>query len=149
MFDTEILLFVKHEICFTIHKNKWTKQMKTLWRHNTFVLVARPLTFKSQLFKSHSWRGVLDTTLFDKVCSWLATGLWFSLCTPISSTNKTDCHDIIEMLLRVALNITTHTLNFKRQFCNNRYYRRVCIFDDLNIIRLRFKTISGAIWSQV
>ena len=35
-------------------------------------------------------RGVLDTTLCDKVCQWLATGQWFSLGTPVSSTNKTD-----------------------------------------------------------
>jgi len=27
-----------------------------------------------------------DTTLCDKVCQWLATGLWFSLGTPVSST---------------------------------------------------------------
>jgi hypothetical protein len=25
------------------------------------------------------------------------TGLWFSLGTPLSSTNKTDCHDIAEI----------------------------------------------------
>jgi hypothetical protein len=25
-----------------------------------------------------SWRGVLDTTLYDKVCQWLTTGRWFS-----------------------------------------------------------------------
>ena len=30
-------------------------------------------------FKPRSWRGVLDTTLCDKVCQWLATGRWFSL----------------------------------------------------------------------
>ena len=40
-------------------------------------------------------------TLCDKVCQWLAAGRWF---TPISSTNKTDCHDITEILLKVALN---------------------------------------------
>ena len=34
------------------------------------------------------------------------TGQWFSLGTPISSTNKTDRHDITEILLQVALNIT-------------------------------------------
>ena len=44
-----------------------------------------------------SW-GVLDTTLCDKVCR--VTGQWF---TPISSTNKTDSHEIIEILLKVAL----------------------------------------------
>ena len=44
------------------------------------------------------------TTFCDKVCQWLATGLWFSLGSPVSSTNKTDCHDITEILLKVALN---------------------------------------------
>jgi hypothetical protein len=34
----------------------------------------------------------------------LATGLWFSKGSPVSSTNKTDCHDITEILLRVGLN---------------------------------------------
>ena len=43
-------------------------------------------------FESRSWRGVLDTTLCYKVCQWLAAGLWFSLDTPVSPTNKTDCH---------------------------------------------------------
>ena len=41
------------------------------------------------------------TTLCDKVCQWLTTGQWFS---PISSTSKTDRHDITEILLKVALN---------------------------------------------
>jgi hypothetical protein len=26
------------------------------------------------------WWGVLDTTLCDKACQWLATGRWFQLC---------------------------------------------------------------------
>ena len=47
---------------------------------------------------------VLDTTLCDKVCQWLAAGRWFSLGTPVSSTNKTDRNDITEILLKVALN---------------------------------------------
>jgi hypothetical protein len=29
---------------------------------------------------------------------------WFSLGTPVSSTNKTDSHDIAQILLKVALN---------------------------------------------
>jgi hypothetical protein len=33
---------------------------------------------------------LLDTTVYDKVCPWFATGRWFSLGTPVSSTNKTD-----------------------------------------------------------
>jgi len=33
-------------------------------------------------FEPRSWRGVLDTTLCDKVCQWLVTGRWFSRGTP-------------------------------------------------------------------
>ena len=54
-------------------------------------------------------RGVLDTTLYDKVYQWLATGRWFSPGTPVSSTNKTDCQNITEILLKVALNIINQT----------------------------------------
>jgi len=49
-------------------------------------------------------RGVLDTTLCDKVCQGLAARRWFSTGTPDSFTNKTDRHDITELLLKVALN---------------------------------------------
>jgi hypothetical protein len=38
-------------------------------------------------------------------------GLWFSLCILVSSTNKTDCHDITEILLKVALNTINHKPN--------------------------------------
>ena len=51
------------------------------------------------------------TTLCDKVCQWLATGRWFSPCPPVSSTNKTDCYDITEILLKVALNTTNKQTN--------------------------------------
>jgi hypothetical protein len=41
---------------------------------------------------------------------WLARGRWFSPGTPVSFTNKTDRHDIAEMLLKVALNTINQTL---------------------------------------
>ena len=50
---------------------------------------------------------VLNTTLCNKVCQWLATCWWFSSGTPVSSTNKTDCYHITEILLKVALNTMT------------------------------------------
>jgi hypothetical protein len=37
-------------------------------------------------------------------CQWHATGRWFSPGSPVSSTNKTDRHDITEILLKVAFN---------------------------------------------
>ena len=49
------------------------------------------------------------TILCDKVCQWLATGMWFSTGTPVSSTNKTDSRDIAEILLEVSLNIIKQT----------------------------------------
>ena len=39
-----------------------------------------------------------------------AAGLWFSPGTLVSFTNKTDSHDIAEILLKVALNTVTLTL---------------------------------------
>jgi hypothetical protein len=53
--------------------------------------------------------GVLDITLCDKVCQWLAAGQWFSPGTPFSSTNKSYHHDITEILLKVALNTINQT----------------------------------------
>ena len=41
--------------------------------------------------------GVFDTILCDKVSQWLATGRWLSPATPVSSTNKTDFHDMTEI----------------------------------------------------
>ena len=85
--------------------------------------------------KSHSWRGVLDTTLCDTVGQWLATGQWFSLGTPVSSNNQTDRHNITEILLKVALNTITliiywtvnmyisSFLNYKSIFLRMSYFR--------------------------
>ena len=60
-------------------------------------------------FESCLWQGVLDTTLCDQVCQWLAVGRWSSPDTLVSSTNKTG-HDITEILLKVTLNTITHAL---------------------------------------
>ena len=45
----------------------------------------------------------------DKVCQCLATGQWFSPGPPVSPTNKTDRHNIIEILLKVVLNTIKQT----------------------------------------
>ena len=49
------------------------------------------------------------TTLFDKVCQWLGTGRWFPVGPPVSSTIKTDRHDITEILLKLAWNTINQT----------------------------------------
>ena len=48
-----------------------------------------------------------------KVCQWLAAGRWFSPGTPVTSTNKTDRHDITEILLKMACN-TIKSIQTKR-----------------------------------
>jgi len=59
----------------------------------------------SACHEPRSWRDALDTTLCDTVCQWLAKCQWFS---PVSAANKTDCHNITEKLLKVALNTIDH-----------------------------------------
>ena len=54
---------------------------------------------------------ILDTTLCDKICQWLAACQWFSPGTPISSTNTTDRHDVAEILFKVALDTITHLIS--------------------------------------
>ena len=49
----------------------------------------------------------------------LAHGRWFSLGTPASSTNKTDRHDIAEILLKVALKHQKST----NQYISKKYIR--------------------------
>ena len=73
--------------------------------------------------------GLLDTTLCDKVCQWLATGLWFS---PVSSTNKTDRHDVTEILLKVVLN----TINQTKPLSS-----LVCTENNLNILKISKKKL--------
>ena len=66
--------------------------------------------------------GVLETTLIcDKVCQWLAAGRWFSSDTLVSSTNKTDHHNITELLLKVALNTINQKPNHLKFGLHNTY----------------------------
>jgi hypothetical protein len=53
-----------------------------------------------------------DTTLCDKVCQCLAVDAGVFPGTPVSSTNKTDCHDITEILLKVE--VRTHNVSGDR-----------------------------------
>ena len=48
---------------------------------------------------------------FSQSLSVTCDTLWFSPGTLVSSTNKTDCHDIAEILLKVVLNTINQTFN--------------------------------------
>ena len=60
----------------------------------------------------------VDTTLCDH-----ATGRWFSPGIPVSSTNKTDCYDLTEILLKVALNTINLNQNHYFNYNVNCYFR--------------------------
>jgi hypothetical protein len=88
-------------------------------------------------FESHSWRGVLDATLCDKVCQWLATGRWFSLGPLVSSTNKTDRHDI-------ESGGKHHSPNHnhkQRHIWPGKLHRSVQFFIQINLVVTRYRQL--------
>ena len=68
------------------------------------------------------------------VCQWLTTGQWFYQGTPVSPTNKTDLHDITEILLKVALNTINQPILHKRQIKKNIF---ISIYKFNNLIKIR------------
>ena len=58
----------------------------------------------------------LCTTLCDKVCQWHSRGRWFFSDTSVSSTNKTDRHDITTILLFSTIKQTTNKQIMKKKF---------------------------------
>ena len=70
-----------------------SKGSSWLWSHGSWIYnylcnhyqCLSPLTLWVRIQLK---RGVVDTTLCDNVCQWLAAGQWFSPGTLVSSTNK-------------------------------------------------------------
>jgi hypothetical protein len=108
-------------------------------------------------FESHLWRGVLDTTLCDKVCQWLDTTLcdkacqwletarWFS---PVSSTNKTGRHDITEILLKVALNTRNQPTNLYESVISHWLYIYIYVKWYLYSYNILYTTALSEPWSM-
>ena len=89
-------IFVVQSDNLTIFFNVERKKRKNY--SSTFFLLV--------LYKT-GFIGISIKTIFYPPCSFV-TGLWFSLGTPVSSSNKTDRHNITEMLLKVSLNTITN-----------------------------------------
>ena len=77
-------------------------------------------------------RDVLDTTLWDKDGQWHVAGQWFSLGPPVFSTNKSDRHDISEILLKVTLNTITLNPSFVNSYVLRNTFWCMCIFGVFN-----------------
>jgi hypothetical protein len=89
------------------YNNTW--RLSWSWSYDSWIynyLCNQCLSPPKMWFRIPLRRGVLNTTLCDKVCHWLAAGRWFSPGTHISSTNKTEHHNITEILLKVVNTIT-------------------------------------------
>ena len=91
--------------------HKWAHHV---WRHS-YIHVLYNLFWLTLWVRIPLGQGVLYTTLCGKVCQGLAASQWFSPDILVSSTNKTDRHDIAEILLKVALNTIPYNL-----FCFNK-----------------------------
>ena len=65
---------------------------------------------------------VIECTLCDTVCQWLATGRRLTPGTPVYSTNKTERYEITEILSKAALNPIT--LTSETDFNDHYFYTR-------------------------
>ena len=108
-----ILSFLYHEIigyrdaerCHWSVVARWhflyNEGMSWSWSYDRFTTTCAISSYHNWRFEfePRSWHRyrVLGARLCVKVCQWLVTRRWFSPGTPVSFTNKTDHHDIIEM----------------------------------------------------
>ena len=70
----------------------------------TYAISAYIVSLLLKLWVKISLMTISIQTTLCNTHLWLATGQWISLGTPVSSTNKTDAHDITETYSKVALN---------------------------------------------
>ena len=120
IFQSDNIFYISFlfKICFIftqILSNRNTKQSNVgnLYLEHTHYISLLTLWVRTPL----RWC-VLDTTLCDKVCQWLATGRWFSPGTLVPSTNKSDCHDTAEILLKAELSTINQTIKITLTFIN-------------------------------
>ena len=97
-YNVSVTYFCYFKLCLVFFRPSWP------WYNYLCNQCLSPLMLRVQIsFMARC------TTLCDKVCQWFATGWWFSPGYPVSSTNKTDHHDITEILLTVALDTIKQT----------------------------------------
>ena len=107
LFHIFFMKYVKFSVIFTGNKALTLELKRLSWSYGSWIY-----NYLCNQCLSPLMLWVLDTTLCDKVCQWLATGRWFSPDPQVSSTNKADSHDIAEILLKVALN----TINLTKHY---------------------------------
>ena len=84
-------IFCNNEYFINLNRGRLGHDRKVAGHTTTYAISA--YHHWSCEVESFSQRGVLDTTLCDKVCQYIAAIQMFSPATPVSSTNKTDIHE--------------------------------------------------------
>ena len=116
---------------YNLEECSWAIVVWIIWQLDLQLLV-QSVTISTKVVSLNNVHGEVYSIqhLCDKVCQRHATGLWFSPGTPVSSTNKTDCHDITEILLstktleessiRVDNSIQSTYIRLKGKECSNK-----------------------------
>ena len=101
-----------HNILYCRRSNIIKIEPSWLWSYGSWInneLCKQWLLLLTLWVRIPFRRGVLDTTLCDTGYQWLAAGLWLSFNILVFSINKTNRHDITDILLKMVLN----TVNLK------------------------------------
>jgi hypothetical protein len=96
-----VWVFFITSITLTVAIYCWKQEPSWPWSYGSWIYLCNQCLSPLMLWV-RIWIRSKCTTLCDQVCQWLATGRWFSPGPPVSPTNKTDRHDITEILLKVA-----------------------------------------------
>ena len=87
---------------WTLHKIETLVRTKAFLGNLNYGKTTRVNVESTWKDQKGMWRGALDATLCDEFRQWLAT---CQLVSPCFYTNKTDYHDISDILLKVSLTI--------------------------------------------
>ena len=96
-----------------------------LWSYNGSWIYNYMYLCNQYLSPMMLWVRISIRARCDEVCQCLATGRWFSPGAPVSSTNKTDGHDITEIFLKVVLNTIKQTYIINQYVCFTIYRQQL------------------------
>ena len=106
------MLFVANTLCTILYYRGRHGRDRMVVGFSSTCAIRGAYRHQSCEFEPRSGRCAIDTTLCSKVYQGLATGQWISMGTPVSTTNKTDRHDITEILLKMTLKKTINQPNY-------------------------------------
>jgi hypothetical protein len=100
----------------------WLLKGTDLWHQYQYPFnVIDNILSTVQKHKSQPYKGYI--ALYSQTCvMWPSNGCgrwWLSLGSPVSSTNKADCHNITDIVLKVALNTIALAITETETFQGN------------------------------